>query len=84
MHGMSYCEGAERIFGVEIPDRAKYLRPIWCELSRLHSHLLWLGLLADAFGFEALFMQSWRIRERILDMVEDFRHSQRFWKVNLG
>ncbi len=83
MHGMSYCEGAERIFNVEIPDRAKYLRTIWCELSRLHSHLLWLGLLADAFGFEALFMQSWRIRERILDMVEDSTGGRLISSVNL-
>ncbi len=82
MHGMSYCECAERIFEVEIPDRAKYLRTIWCELSRLHSHLLWLGLLADAFGFEALFMQSWRIREKILDMVEDSTGGRLISSVN--
>lgn len=55
---------------VEIPARAKYLRTVWCELSRLHSHLLWLGLLADGFGFESLFMQAWRLREKILDMSE--------------
>lgn len=82
MHGMSYCEAAERIFDVEIPDRAKYLRTIWCELSRLHSHLLWLGLLADAFGFEALFMQSWRTREKILDMVEDSTGGRLISSVN--
>lgn len=83
MHGMSYCEAAERIFEVTIPDRAKYLRTIWCELSRLHSHLLWLGLLADAFGFEALFMQSWRMREQILDMVEDSTGGRLISSVNL-
>lgn len=33
-------------------------------MSRIHSHLLWLGLLADAFGFDALFMQCWRMREK--------------------
>ncbi|MBO5778685.1 MAG: nickel-dependent hydrogenase large subunit [Clostridia bacterium] len=82
MHGMTYCECAERIFEAEIPDRAKYLRTIWCELSRLHSHLLWLGLLADAFGFEALFMQSWRIREKILDMVEDSTGGRLISSVN--
>ena len=37
---------------------------------RLHSHLLWLGLFADSFGFENLFMNAWRIRERILDVFE--------------
>jgi ech hydrogenase subunit E len=70
MHGMSYCSALEHIMDVEIPARAKYLRTVWCELSRLHSHLLWLGLLADGFGFESLFMQAWRLREKILDMSE--------------
>ena len=51
-HGMGYCETIENIMDIEVPDRAKYLRTIWSELSRLHSHLLWLGLQADAFGFE--------------------------------
>ena len=70
MHGMAYCAAVEHIMNVEIPPRARYLRTVWCELSRLHSHLLWLGLLADGFGFESLFMQSWRLREKILDMSE--------------
>ena len=70
MHGMAYCAAVEHVMGVEIPERAKYLRTVWCELSRLHSHLLWLGLLADGFGFESLFMQAWRLREKILDMSE--------------
>jgi ech hydrogenase subunit E len=39
-------------------------------MSRIHSHLLWAGLLADAVGYESLFMHSWRVRERILDLVE--------------
>ena len=55
--------------GVEVPRRAAYLRTIWMEMSRVHSHLLWLGLLADALGFESLFMQSWRLREKILEHV---------------
>ncbi len=69
-HGFGYCETVEKIMGVEIPDRAKYLRTIWFEMSRVHSHLLWLGLLADGFGFENLFYQCWRVREKILDMLE--------------
>jgi ech hydrogenase subunit E len=56
--------------GVEVPPRAEVLRVIWHELSRVHSHLLWLGLLADAFGFENLFMQCWRLRERVLGIFE--------------
>ena len=70
MHGMGYCMTIESIMDVTVPERARYLRTIWAELSRLHSHLLWLGLLADAFGFESLFMHSWRLREQILDIFE--------------
>lgn len=70
MHGMGYCCAVENIMGIEVPDRANVLRVIWAEMSRIHSHLLWLGLLADAFGFESLFMQTWRLREKMLDMFE--------------
>ena len=71
MHGMGYCMAIESIFDAKIPERAQFLRTIWAELSRLHSHLLWLGLMADAFGFESLFMQSWKLRELILDIFEE-------------
>ncbi len=70
LHALCYCEGIEQIMGVEVPRRAKYLRTIWGELHRIHSHLLWLGLFADAFGFESLFMQFWRVRERVMDIME--------------
>ncbi len=69
-HSMGYAQTVERLMGVEIPERSEYLRTIWHELSRIHSHLLWLGLAADAFGFESLFMHCWRLRERILDLFE--------------
>lgn len=82
MHGMSYCEAVEHIMNIELPERAKYLRTVWCELSRMHSHLLWLGLLADAFGFESLFMESWRLREKILDMFEASTGGRLIFSVN--
>lgn len=69
-HSMGYSETIERLMGIEIPKRAEYLRVIWHELSRIHSHILWLGLAADAFGHEALFMHCWRLRERVLDLFE--------------
>lgn len=71
MHAMAYCQGIEELMNIEIPDRAKFLRVIWAELHRMHSHLLWLGLLADAFGFESLFMQAWRNREKVMDIMEE-------------
>jgi ech hydrogenase subunit E len=71
IHGLTYCLGIEKLMGVAVPERASYLRVIWSELGRLQSHLLWAGLMADAIGFESLFMESWRIRERVLDVIEE-------------
>lgn len=70
IHAMCYCQGLEELMKLEVPSRAKYLRTIWSELHRIHSHLLWLGLFADGFGFESLFMQFWKIRERVMDINE--------------
>lgn len=69
-HSLGYSQTIEELMGVEITKRASYLRVIWHELSRIHSHLLWLGLLADGFGYENLFMQCWRLRENVLDIFE--------------
>ena len=71
IHGMGYCHGAEQLTGTQVPRRAQQLRLLLSEVSRIHSHLLWLGLAADAFGFENLFMQTWRLRETILDLLEE-------------
>lgn len=70
IHGQTYCQAVETIMNLPVPPRAHYLRTIWGEFSRLHSHLLWLGLMADALGFESLFMHSWRVRERVLKIIE--------------
>jgi ech hydrogenase subunit E len=70
IHGQTYCQGVEAIMNIAVPPRANYLRTVWGELSRIHSHLLWLGLMADGMGFESLFMHSWRVRERVLNIIE--------------
>ena len=69
-HSMGYSQAVEQLMGIEVPRRAEYLRVIWHELSRIHSHLLWMGLAADAFGFESLFMHCWRLRERVINVFE--------------
>lgn len=70
IHSLTYSMGIESMMGLTPPPRAQYLRVIWSELHRMHSHLLAVGLLADAFGFENLFMQLWRTREHIMDAME--------------
>ena len=81
-HGLGYCQAVEEVMGIQVPDRAKYLRTIWLEMSRLHSHLLWMGLLADAMGFESLFMESWRMREKVLDMFDETTGGRIIHSVN--
>jgi ech hydrogenase subunit E len=70
IHGLCYCQAIEKIMGIEVSRRARYLRVIWSELHRMQSHHLWLGLFADAFGYESLFMRFWRSREMLMDIFE--------------
>lgn len=71
IHGAAYCQGIEKVMNVDVPKRAEFLRVFWSELHRIHSHLLWIGLAADAIGFESLFMHTWRVREKIVDIFEE-------------
>jgi len=82
LHAICYCQGIEELMGVEAPPRAAYLRVVWGEMLRLHSHLLWLGLFADSFGFESLFMQLWKIREKVLDLQEATTGNRVIFGVN--
>ncbi|MFO7727798.1 MAG: nickel-dependent hydrogenase large subunit [Desulfonatronovibrio sp.] len=70
IQALTYVQALENLFNITVPPRALYLRVIWSELHRMHSHLLWIGLFADSFGFESLFMQCWKIREKIMDIQE--------------
>ena len=69
-HTTAYCQTIERLAGIEIPDRARYIRMILLELERIHSHLLWAGIAAHEIGFDTLFMFFWRDRELVLDLRE--------------
>jgi ech hydrogenase subunit E len=70
VHTLSFCSTAERIAGITIPDRARYIRTIMAELERLHSHLLWAGIGAEDIGFQTLFMEVYTLRERVMDLLE--------------
>ena len=69
-HTQAFAYSVEKINGIEIPNRAKYIRTIGAELERIHSHLLWFGLQGDQAGFDTLFMHSWGAREHALNMLE--------------
>lgn len=69
-HPFAYANAVESIPGVEIPERAKYIRSIVGELERIHSHLLWVGLAGHFLGYNTVFMWAWKYREPVLDMFE--------------
>ncbi len=70
-HQMAYTGSVEEAGGIEIPERAKWIRVFVQELERLHSHLLWLGIAAHEIGFDTLFYYIWRDRELIMDLLEE-------------
>ena len=69
-HSLSFTQGVEALTKFEVPKRAKYIRVLVAELERIHSHLLWLGLVGHWAGFDTLFMWVWKDREHILDLSE--------------
>jgi Ni,Fe-hydrogenase III large subunit len=69
-HSFTYAQGVESLTEFEIPRRGRYIRVIIAELERIHSHLLWLGLVGHWTGFETLFMWIWKDREHVLDQLE--------------
>lgn len=83
IHGMTYCRAVEKLLGITPPPRAQMLRLVWAELHRMHSHLLWLGLFAEAMGFESLFMQIFRIREAVMDILEQTTGNRIIISVNV-
>lgn len=70
-HQMAYTGSVEEAGGIQIPERAKWIRVFVQELERLHSHLLWLGVAAHEIGFDTLFYYIWRDRELIMDLLEE-------------
>ncbi len=66
----AYVIAAEKLGGVEVPERAEYLRVIMAELNRIASHLVWLATFAIDLGAVTPFLYAFREREMILDLFE--------------
>jgi NADH-quinone oxidoreductase subunit D len=66
----AFCGAVERLLGIDIPPRAKYLRVLHMELNRIHSHLVWLGTSALDLGAMSMFFYCFRERDKILDLFE--------------
>ncbi len=69
-HSTCFCIAVENIANIEVPARAHYLRTIHAELERIHSHILWAGVAAHELGFDSVMHYTWKIREKVLDVME--------------
>lgn len=69
-NNVGYSVAVEKLFGIEAPERAKYIRTIVAEMTRISSHILWLATHALDIGAMTVFLYSFREREWILDLFE--------------
>ncbi|HWW51951.1 MAG TPA: NADH dehydrogenase (quinone) subunit D [Verrucomicrobiae bacterium] len=69
-NNLCYCLAAERLIGLEVPKRAQYIRVLLTELTRITSHLVWLGTHAIDLGAMSVFLYSFREREEIMKIFE--------------
>lgn len=66
----AYLLAVERLGGIEVPPRARWIRTLMLELQRICSHLVWLGTWGNDLGATTVFLYCFRERERILDLFE--------------
>ncbi len=83
IHSTAFAVGVEQLAEVEVPARAQAIREIICELERIHSHMLWLGVAAHDAGFDTLFMYSWRDRETVMDILETMSGNRVHYSANV-
>jgi NADH-quinone oxidoreductase subunit D len=69
-NNLAYALAIEKLLGCEIPTRATVLRVLLAELTRLASHLMFVGSMALDLGASSPFLYAWREREKILDFFE--------------
>ncbi|NMP22673.1 NADH dehydrogenase (quinone) subunit D [Sulfobacillus harzensis] len=69
-NNLAYVLAVEKLLDIEVPKRAQYIRVLFSELTRLASHLVWLGTHVMDLGAMSLFFYCMREREVILDLIE--------------
>jgi NADH-quinone oxidoreductase subunit D len=79
-----YVLAVEKLLDIEVPPRATWMRMLLCELTRIQSHLVWLGTAALELGAISMFWYCFRERDRILDLFElvaGYRMHTRYFQV---
>lgn len=79
-----FAGAVEKLMNIEIPERAQIIRVIFLELSRVASHLLWLGTSAVELNMSSIYMYCFAEREKILDIFEGMSGARMFpsiWRI---
>jgi NADH-quinone oxidoreductase subunit D len=83
-NNLCYCLAVEKLLQLEIPERAQWIRVMLTELTRLNSHLIWLGTHAMDIGALTVFLYTFREREdilRIFEMVSGQRMMTSYFRI---
>ncbi|MCS7139452.1 MAG: nickel-dependent hydrogenase large subunit [Candidatus Nezhaarchaeota archaeon] len=80
-HPISFCQAVEEAMGLEVPDRARYIRTLIGELERIHSHMLWAGVALHLIGYDTLFMYFWRYREPVCELFEELTGNRQHYAM---
>jgi NADH-quinone oxidoreductase subunit D len=66
----AYVMAIEKLVGVDVPERAQYIRVMFDEITSILNHLLWIGSHALDVGAMTVFLYAFREREDLMDMYE--------------
>ncbi|MDH5375971.1 MAG: nickel-dependent hydrogenase large subunit [Candidatus Bathyarchaeota archaeon] len=82
VHTLCYAQTAEGVLDATVPNRARYLRCIYTELERLHSHYLWFGVLAHSLHEHEAFLKIMGEREQVQDLLEYLTGNRMNYLIN--
>src|SRR5205814_7457834 len=69
-NSMAFCLSVEKLLGVELPERVRWIRVLLAELQRINSHLVWLGTHGMEVGAVSVMLYCFRERELLLNVNE--------------